>query len=168
MALISLFMYHRQRVDPSAGVSSHPPGDLGTHIIRYAAHAVAENKFTGMPQIQLQAAFAFSLIACINCFNFNKKAAHCETKAEQKCCTTGPAGEYQSMWETRPGDCLVAFLVCVINILCTHVTDTDAQLEIHLQIQILGRKYIRVNKPSNNWHRLLSGLVFCPVLSPPD
>lgn len=102
MALISLFMYHRQRVDPSAGVSSHPPGDLGTHIIRYAAHAVAENKFTGMPQIQLQAAFAFSLIACINCFNFNKKAAHCETKAEQKCCTTGPAGSINQCEKLGP------------------------------------------------------------------
>lgn len=44
--------------------------------IFYAAHEAAENKFTCMPQIQLVAvASAFSLIACINCFNFNKKNA---------------------------------------------------------------------------------------------
>jgi len=81
IVLISLFKYHRKRIEPSAGVSSHPPGDLGPYIIAYAAHEAAENKFTCMPQIQLEAAPAFSLIACINCFNFNKKANSLRNKS---------------------------------------------------------------------------------------
>jgi len=126
-----------------------------------------------MPQIQLEAAPAFSLIACINCFNFNKKGQlTAKQKQNNNVAQLAWPESINQCEKTQPGDCLVAFLVCVINILCTHITDTDTDLPSYrYRYSAADTDTIVLTSPTTIdicCLPLSSGFVFCLFLPTPD